>query len=105
MVNNLTAVYSALADPTRRDMVERLRAGRLSVSELGEPLSMTLAAVGKHVAVLEAAGIVRTSKLGRVRSCTIVPQSLVGATAWLADQERFWNSRLDSLENYLEVTP
>ena len=103
MVNNLDAVYSALADPTRRNMVESLRSGPLSVTELGQPLSMTLAAVGKHIAVLEAAGIIRTSKTGRVRSCALVPRGLSGAGDWLAEQELFWNNRLDALEEHLAL--
>ena len=102
VVNNLNAVYSALADPTRRQMVERLREGELTVSQLAEPLTMTLAAVGKHIAVLESAHIVQTIKRGRVRSCALVPRSLSGATAWLTEQERFWNERLDALVTYLE---
>jgi DNA-binding transcriptional ArsR family regulator len=109
VVNNhvqseLDAVYAALADPTRRLMVERLRSGRLTVTELGEPLTMTLAAVGKHVAVLEAAGIIRTTKKGRVRSCAIVPNALGSARDWLTAQEAFWNDRIDALETYLEET-
>jgi len=103
MVNNLDAVYSALADPTRRNMVESLRSGPLSVTELGQPLSMTLAAVGKHIAVLEAAGIIRTSKTGRVRSCALVPRGLSGAGDWLAEQELFWNNRLDALDEHLAL--
>jgi len=102
VVNNLDSVYAALSDPTRRQMVERLRGGSLSVSELAAPLSMTLAAVGKHIAVLEAAHIIRTSKAGRVRSCTIVPHALAEATQWISDQEAFWNSRIDALVSYLE---
>ena len=103
MVNNLDAVYSALADPTRRNMVESLRSGPLSVTKLGQPLSMTLAAVGKHIAVLEAAGVIRTSKTGRVRSCALVPRGLSGAGEWLAEQELFWNNRLDALEEHLAL--
>ena len=102
MVNNLDSVYAALADPTRRQMVERLRSGELTVSQLAEPLTMTLAAVGKHIAVLESAEIVRTTKRGRVRSCAIIEHSLADATAWLTEQERFWNERLDELATYLE---
>lgn len=102
MVNNLSSVYSALADPTRRQMVERLRRGELTVSQLAEPLTMTLAAVGKHIAVLESARIIHTTKQGRVRTCAIVPRSLSDATAWLTEQERFWNERLDALVTYLE---
>lgn len=104
MVNSparLDAVYSAIADPTRRAMVERLSSGGLSVSELGRPFAMTLAAVGKHVAVLESAGIVRTTKIGRVRSCAMVPNALGDAMSWLAEHERFWNSRVDALIEHL----
>jgi DNA-binding transcriptional ArsR family regulator len=106
MVNNrLDAVYSALADPTRRQMVERLRGGTMTVSQLAEPLTMTLAAVGKHITVLESAGILHTQKQGRVRSCTIVPTALADATAWIEEQHRFWNDRVDSLARYLEENP
>ena len=83
-------------------MVERLRGGELTVSQLAEPLTMTLAAVGKHISVLESAQIIRTSKRGRVRSCELVPRSLTDATAWLTEQECFWNERLDALVTYLE---
>ncbi|HEX4056739.1 MAG TPA: metalloregulator ArsR/SmtB family transcription factor [Galbitalea sp.] len=102
MVNNLDAIYSALADPTRRQMVERLQHGDLTVSQLAQPLTMTLAAVGKHVTILEAAHIIRTTKQGRVRSCAIVPHALTDALGWIAEQERFWNSALDALVIYLE---
>jgi DNA-binding transcriptional ArsR family regulator len=102
VVNNLNEVYSALADPTRRGMVERLRGGELTVSQLAEPLTMTLAAVGKHIAILESAHIIRTTKRGRVRSCAIVPHSLTDALGWLADQESFWNDRIDALVNFIE---
>jgi DNA-binding transcriptional ArsR family regulator len=83
-------------------MVERLRAGELTVSQLAAPLTMTLAAVGKHISVLESAHIIHTTKKGRVRSCVLVPRSLTDATAWLAEQEQFWNERLDVLVTYLE---
>lgn len=105
MVNNLDAVYTALSDPTRRTMLERLRSGPLSVSELGEPLTMTLAAVGKHITVLESAGIIRTAKAGRVRTCALVPHALTDATGWLATQEQFWSSSLDALIEHLEENP
>lgn len=102
MVKQLDAVYAALADPTRRQMVERLRARDLTVSELAEPLTMTLAAVGKHIAVLERANIIRTRKTGRVRSCTVIPHAFADAAAWIADQERFWNDRIDALAAHLD---
>lgn len=100
MVNNLTldAVYGAIADPTRRGMMERLRSGRMSVSELAAPLPMTLAAVGKHLTVLEHAGLVRTTKQGRVRSCELVPGRLDDATEWIERQRSFWTAGLDALE-------
>ena len=98
-------MLSALADPTRRQMVESLRPGPQSVSQLGAPFAMTLAAIGKHIAVLEAAGIIRTHKAGRVRTCAVVPHALADATAWLDEQERFWNERVDALSDYLEKNP
>lgn len=102
MVNNrLDAIYSALADPTRRNMLERLGAGSMSVSDLGAPYGMTLAAIGKHVTVLEAAGIVRTRKQGRVRSCSVIPHALSDARDWLAATEAFWNTRMDAMADYL----
>ncbi|MEP6478025.1 MAG: metalloregulator ArsR/SmtB family transcription factor [Rhodoglobus sp.] len=106
MVNNrLDAVYSALADPTRRQMVERLRGGPMTVTQLAQPLTMTLAAVGKHISVLEEAGILRTQKQGRVRSCAVVPAALADATAWIEEQNHYWNDRVDSLTRYLEENP
>jgi DNA-binding transcriptional ArsR family regulator len=107
VVNNLRldGVYSALADPTRRFMVERLRAGQLTVSQLAEPLTMTLAAVGKHITVLESAGIIRTTKTGRVRSCVLVPGAFDEADAWLDEQRKYWNDRMNLLTTYLENNP
>ena len=105
MVNNLDSVYTALSDPTRRRMLERLRLGPLSVSDLAEPRTMTLAAFGKHVTMLEAAGIIRTTKVGRVRTCALEPRSLSAASQWLVDQEAFWNDSLDSLATHLEENP
>ena len=105
MVNKLDAVYAALADPTRRRMVESLRSGPLSVSALGSPHGMTLAAVGKHVAVLEAAGIIQTHKMGRVRSCAIVPTALTEANDWMTRQQAAWSSGLDALVAHLEENP
>ena len=107
MVNNhavaLDALYGALADPTRREMIARLRTGPLSVSDLGAPFGMTLAAIGKHVAALESAGIVRTHKSGRVRRCALVPRGLSAAASWLTEQEQFWNESLDALEQRLAL--
>ena len=103
MVNqSLDRVYGALADATRRGMLERLRRGPLSVSDLGEPLGMTLAGVGKHVAVLEGAGLVRTRKTGRVRVCELHGAAYTEAAAWIDEQRTFWEERLDRVQSYLE---
>lgn len=106
MVNGtLDRVYGALADPTRRGMLERLRQGPLTVSDLGRPLGMTLAGVGKHVAVLEGAGLVRTRKAGRVRTCELQGEAYTEAAAWIDDQRALWDERLDRLDTYLEEAP
>jgi DNA-binding transcriptional ArsR family regulator len=107
MVNNAVSergverVYAALGDPVRRAMVERLRRGPSSVSELGAPLGMTLAGVGKHVAVLEASGLIRTTKVGRVRRCELVAGSLDEAAAWIAETRAFWNAGMDRMIDHL----
>lgn len=105
---DLDRVFQALADPGRRLMVERLSHGPASVSELGRPLAMSLAAVVQHVQVLEASGLVRTQKAGRTRTCRIEPAALRSAEAWIADRRTLWERRLDRLGDYLarpEGTP
>src|SRR6476620_5151290 len=82
---SLDRVFQALADPSRRAMVERLCEGPASVSELARPFSMTLAAVVQHVQVLEASGLVRSEKVGRVRTCQIAPATLRSAERWIAE--------------------
>jgi DNA-binding transcriptional ArsR family regulator len=101
MVNrteDLTQVFHALADPTRRAMVERLGRGPASVSQLAAPFEMSLPAVVQHLGVLEAAGVVSTAKVGRVRTCTLESPVLRRAEAWLGDQRTDWEHRLDALE-------
>jgi len=93
----LDAMFQALADPSRRSMVERLTRGSASVSELAEPLDMSMPAVMQHLAVLEASGIVRTSKIGRVRSCQLEPAALTAAEQWMSQQRLVWEQRLDRL--------
>ena len=90
-------MFQALADPSRRSMVERLTRGSASVSELAEPLDMSMPAVMQHLAVLEASGIVRTSKVGRVRSCQLEPAALSAAEQWMSQQRLLWEQRLDRL--------
>jgi DNA-binding transcriptional ArsR family regulator len=101
----LDRVFQALADPSRRVMVERLSRGPASVSELARPLTMTLAAVVQHVQVLEASGLVRSRKVGRVRTCSIEPSALGTAEQWIAARRSGWERRLDRLGEYLAEHP
>ena len=100
----LDTTFQALADPTRRTMVERLAQGPLSVSELAQPLDMSLSAVVQHLAVLEASGLVRSQKVGRVRTCRIEPRVLENAERWISARRANWARRLDALGAYLEET-
>ncbi|HEY5347752.1 MAG TPA: metalloregulator ArsR/SmtB family transcription factor [Rhizomicrobium sp.] len=94
--------FQALSDPTRRAMVERLAAGPASVSTLARPLSMSLPAVVQHLKLLEASGLVRSEKVGRVRTCRLETAALGGAEEWFAHLRAAWESRLDRLGDYLE---
>lgn len=97
----LDAVFHALADPARRGMLERLTSGPASVSQLAEPLPMSLSAVVQHLAVLEGAGLVRTRKVGRVRTCTLETAALAAAERWLDERRRTVEAQLDRLGAYL----
>jgi DNA-binding transcriptional ArsR family regulator len=101
----LDRMFHALADPTRRVMVERLAHGPASVSELAEPLTMSLPAVVQHLAVLEASGLVRSEKVGRVRTCRIEPKALRTAEQWITVRRTIWERRLDRLGEYLAAHP
>ncbi len=98
----LDLVFHALADPTRRAIVERLTRGPASVGELAAPMPMSLAAVMQHIRVLEESRLLHTEKLGRVRTCTIAPEALVRAEAWLGERRILWNRRLDRLGALLD---
>jgi DNA-binding transcriptional ArsR family regulator len=98
---DLDRVFQALADPGRRLMVERLSEGPASVSELGVPLDMSLAAVLQHVQVLEASGLIRSQKIGRTRTCSINAGMLRAAEDWIAERRSLWERRLDRLGGYL----
>ena len=100
----LDRVFQALADPGRRLMVERLSRGPASVSELGRPLDMSLAAVLQHVQVLETSGLIRSQKVGRTRTCSINPAALRSAEDWIADRRSMVERRLDRLGEYLAQT-
>ena len=98
---DLDKIFHALADPGRRLMVDRLSLGPASVTELGQPLAMSLAAVLQHVQVLEACGLVRSQKIGRTRTCNINPVALRSAEAWISERRGLWERRLDRLGGYL----
>jgi DNA-binding transcriptional ArsR family regulator len=97
----LDALFQALADPSRRSMIDRLSRGSASVSELAAPLDMSLPAVQQHLSVLEGAGIVSTRKIGRVRSCSLEPDVLNQAQQWIADRRALWAGGLDPLGMFL----
>ena len=100
MLNNSPAVdraFHALAEPTRRAIIDALSRGPVSVSALAEPFDMTLAAIVQHLQVLEESGMVRTEKVGRVRTCRIEPSGLKVASAWLDERRTAWERRFDRL--------
>jgi DNA-binding transcriptional ArsR family regulator len=99
----LDRAFQALADPSRRAMVERLAQGPASVSELKRPLVMSLPAVMQHLAVLESSGLVVSKKSGRVRTCRINPAALAEAERWIAERRLEWERRLDRLGEYLKT--
>jgi len=102
--SGLDRVFHALTDPARRGMLERLSRGPATVSELAAPLPMSLPAVVQHLQVLEASGLVRSEKVGRVRTCRIEPQALSQAERWISERRTAWERRLDRLGEYLAGT-
>jgi DNA-binding transcriptional ArsR family regulator len=94
-------VFHALGDPTRRAIVEKLSNGPASVSSLAGPLDITVAAVVQHLQVLEDSGLVRTQKVGRVRTCRMEPAGLSVAERWIANRRSLWERRLDRLGDLL----
>jgi DNA-binding transcriptional ArsR family regulator len=100
----LDLAFQALSDPGRRAMVERLSLGPASVSDLAKPLPMSLSAVVQHLKVLEEAGLVRSEKVGRTRTCTLDTAALTQVEAWIAERRRFWSEQYDQLEAYLART-
>ena len=97
----LDLTFQALADPARRQIVARLSRGPASVSELANPLPMSLPAVLQHLQMLEASGLVQSQKSGRVRTCRIDPKALSWAESWIGEQRTLWEGRLDRLEELL----
>jgi DNA-binding transcriptional ArsR family regulator len=100
----LDLAFQALADPARRAIVEQLTEGPASVSELARPLPMSLPAVMLHLKVLEDSGLVKSSKVGRVRTCRIEALALSQAERWIAEQRQMWERNLDRLGQFLDET-
>lgn len=98
----LDRVFQALADPTRRAVLQRLSGGGAPVSELAAPFDMALPSFLQHLRVLEGCGLVRSSKSGRVRTYRLSPEPLKAAEGWIATQRALWGRRLDRLDTYLE---
>lgn len=103
MANHLDSLFSAMADPTRRAVIERLIAGPASVSELHAPHDIALPTFLRHLKVLEAAGLVRSEKKGRVRTVHIEAAPLARAEDWLSRQRRLWEGRIDRLQALAEA--
>jgi DNA-binding transcriptional ArsR family regulator len=97
----IDVVFHALSDANRRAMIDRLLDGPASVSELGRPLGISLPAVVQHLHVLEAGGVVRSHKVGRVRTCEIEPRALSTAERWISERRATWEARLDRLGGFL----
>jgi DNA-binding transcriptional ArsR family regulator len=101
----LDRTFHALADSSRRSIVVRLSEGPASVSELAEPLEMSLSAVVQHIEVLQKSGIVRSEKVGRVRTCHLETKALATAEKWITQRRTSWEQRLDRLGEYLAENP
>lgn len=97
----LNGIFQALADPTRRAVIGRLGRGPASVGELAEPFEMALPSFMKHIHLLEESGLIRTSKLGRVRTCMIETERLAAVGGWLDEQKAIWEGRTDRLAQFV----
>ena len=100
--HRLDETFSALSDPTRRDILDRLGRGPATISQLAEPLGMSLTGLKKHIRTLEKAKLVMTEKIGRARECRLGPDRLDEASRWIESYRRRWEQRLDRLEEYVE---
>lgn len=99
----IDAMFRALGDPTRRRVVERLSAGPASMTELARPFDISLPSLFKHLGILEQSGLVRSTKVGRVRTYRLVPSKLESAEHWLSRQRQLWEQRLDQLDAHLKT--
>ena len=98
---DLSLLFHALADPTRRSILTQLAERPARVTDLADPTGLRLPTVMRHLSVLEEAGLITTSKEGRIRSCAIVPEALVPVRTWLDEQRAIWESRLDRFDDYV----
>ena len=107
MVNNhqLDHIFSALSDPTRRRIVERLARGPLTVGQIAEGFAISQPAISRHVRVLEESGLLQREIIGRVHQCALAPTAIAGASEWLERQRAYWNASLDRLEALLSKKP
>lgn len=101
----LDAVFSALADPTRRDILRRGSTKQMSIGEVAKPYGMSLPAISKHIRVLEKAKFVTKTRVGKQYFVAIAPFAFEDAAGYLKDYEKLWNDRLDRLERYLSILP
>lgn len=97
----LSRLFHALSDPTRRSILNRLARGTAPVKALADPTGLRLPTVMRHISVLEEAGLIETSKDGRIRTCALVPEALTVTRTWLDEQRAIWESRLDRLDDYV----
>jgi DNA-binding transcriptional ArsR family regulator len=102
MDDAIERIFHALGDPTRRQIFEKISRAPISVSALAQPFEITLAAAVQHVQVLEASGLVRTEKVGRVRTCRVEPAGLNMIEKWVHDRRSSWERKLDRLGQFLE---
>nr|WP_298897699.1 metalloregulator ArsR/SmtB family transcription factor [uncultured Altererythrobacter sp.] len=102
MDDNLSAIFSALANPVRRDILARLSNGHASVNELAEPFDMSLPAISRHLKVLENAGLISRGRDAQFRPCAISPEPLRQVARWTEQYRAIWEQRFDRIENYLE---
>lgn len=100
---DLSLIFQALSDPTRRAMLARLGQGAVPVSELARPTGLALPTILRHLSVLEGADLIVTEKTGRTRMCRAVPGTLAQTERWMADQRQLWEARTDRLEAYVET--
>ena len=100
--SSLNGVFAAVADPTRRGILQRLGQGDASIGDLAQAFEMTLTGIKKHVTVLESAGLVRSEKVGRVRTCQLGPRRLEEEAAWIERYRQLWDARFDELDKVVE---